>query len=86
MALFIGREEEKAILLEALHSEEPEMVSVIGRRRVGKTYLIKTVFKEYIDFEVTGVEHAPRSEQLFNFMFRLGQFSGSVVPLKTSSN
>jgi AAA+ ATPase superfamily predicted ATPase len=32
---FIGREEEQAALLKALHSSEAEMVALIGRRRVG---------------------------------------------------
>ena len=79
-------ERRKAILREALESNKAEMVSVIGRRRVGKTYLIKTVYQGRIDFEVTGLQNAPRDEQLQNFAYQLTRFSQSVVPLKTPSN
>ena len=39
--MLIGREKEKAILLDAFRSDESEFVAVYGRRRVGKTYLIR---------------------------------------------
>ena len=38
----IGRKKEIDILRKAYHSNKPELVAVIGRRRVGKTYLIRT--------------------------------------------
>ena len=41
----IGREKEIAILKELLTSEESEFVALYGRRRVGKTFLIETVYK-----------------------------------------
>jgi uncharacterized protein len=43
-SVFIGREKETQILREALESREAEMVAIIGRRRVGKTALIKHVY------------------------------------------
>ena len=54
----IGRQQEQHTLLRAFHSDEPEMVAVFGRRRVGKTFLVRTVFSEQIDFEVIGVQNA----------------------------
>ena len=45
----IGRKEEWDILNRAFHSQEPEMVAVIGRRRVGKTFLIRKVYEGKID-------------------------------------
>ncbi len=68
---FIGREKEQAILHNALASNEAEMVAVIGRRRVGKTSLVKIAYAEQLDFEVTGVQNAPLSEQLQSFAFRI---------------
>ncbi len=68
---FIGRVEEQRILQKAFDSEEAEMVAIIGRRRVGKTFLINEVYGEKINFEVTGIQHAPREEQIKNFMFQL---------------
>ena len=50
----IGRQKEKEILLKALNSSEPEMVAIIGRRRVGKTFLIRSVYENRIDFQLTG--------------------------------
>lgn len=42
--MIIGRIEEQKILLSALQSEYSEFVAVYGRRRVGKTYLIRETF------------------------------------------
>jgi len=44
----IGRQAEQTILKEALDSTEAEMVSVIGRRRVGKTFLVTSSYKAQI--------------------------------------
>jgi uncharacterized protein len=70
---FIGRETEKVILQAALDSNEAEMVAVIGRRRVGKTFLIKTFYAGRIDFEATGVQNSEETEQLQNFTLRLNE-------------
>ncbi len=77
----IGRIEEKKILEKALLSNKAEMVAIVGRRRVGKTFLVKTVYRKYINFEITGIQHATRKEQLKNFMLRLGDFSGGKFPV-----
>ena len=53
--MFIGRAKEKEVLLDALQSNESEMVAVIGRRRVGKTFLVREVYSEHLDLEVTGI-------------------------------
>ena len=65
----IGRKKELAILKKALQSKESEMVAVIGRRRVGKTFLIRTAYKNLIDLELTGIQNARRKDQLENFNF-----------------
>ena len=70
---FIGRETEKGILQAALDSNEAEMVAVIGRRRVGKTFLVKTAYAGRIDFEATGVQNSEEAEQLQNFTLRLNE-------------
>ncbi|MFK7908658.1 MAG: ATP-binding protein [Chitinophagales bacterium] len=83
---FIGREEEKEILRDALQSHEAEMVAVIGRRRVGKTFLIKSVYKNQLVFEVTGLQNASKKEQLENFVLQLAEASGAVLPIQTPSS
>ena len=53
---FIGRKLEKEVLKEAIDSSEAEMVAVIGRRRIGKTFLITSVYKNEIVFEISGLQ------------------------------
>lgn len=73
---FIGRKEELEILNDALESHEAEMVAVIGRRRVGKTFLVNTVYNRRIIFELTGIQDASLQKQLKNFRYQLGEASG----------
>ena len=84
--IFIGRQVEKATLEEAIYSYESEMVAVIGRRRIGKTYLIESVYKDRIIFQVTGIQHASKKEQIENFVLQLAEFSGSPFPIKPPSS
>jgi uncharacterized protein len=70
MAL-IGRKVEIAMLEQVYASDRPEMVAVLGRRRVGKTYLIRSYFDEKIDFELVGLKEGNRTKQLNNFAFSL---------------
>jgi len=63
----IGRINEIAILQKALRSADPEFIAVYGRRRVGKTFLIREFFKDSICFELVGVHRASLSQQLKNF-------------------
>lgn len=55
MAQIIGREKEQEILREAFHAEESLFVVVYGRRRVGKTFLVREAFADKMDFYATGV-------------------------------
>jgi uncharacterized protein len=64
---FIGRISEIDLLKKALDSDRSEMVAVIGRRRVGKTHLIKQAYGGLVDFEITGIQHSTMSLQLANF-------------------
>ena len=78
----IGRQEEQQILLNALASREAEMVAVFGRRRVGKTFLVKQTYRERIVFELTGLQQATNADQLQNFSLQLTQRMNSSVPAK----
>ena len=63
-----GREKEQAILEELLRSPESEFVALYGRWRVGKTFLVETVYKNEIVFSVTGLNRkAGKHLQLENF-------------------
>lgn len=52
--VLIGRSAEIAVLEKAWQSDEAEMVAVIGRRRVGKTFLVRQCYADKIVFEMTG--------------------------------
>ena len=77
-----GREKEQNILQKALDSPEPELVAIIGRIRVGKTFLIRTFFKDRIVFEMTGVQNISLKEQLENFSEQLKEANGSALPVQ----
>ena len=69
----IGRGPEQRVLQTALDSGEAELVAVYGRRRVGKTFLVREFYRDQLRFELTGVRDAPLGEQLRNFAVALGQ-------------
>lgn len=48
---FIGRTEEIRLLEAYCSSNNSELVAVYGRRRIGKTFLIRHVFEGRFDFE-----------------------------------
>jgi uncharacterized protein len=82
----IGRDEEIQALNNLLDSKEAELVSVLGRRRVGKTYLIREVYKKNIVFEFVGIQNGTKQEQLQAFTFSLQQYFGkTAVPKKLTS-
>lgn len=47
----IGRIEESGALKGLLAKGESEFVAVYGRRRIGKTYLVRQVYADHIVFE-----------------------------------
>jgi hypothetical protein len=82
----IGRDAEKKILREMLASGEAEMIAILGRRRVGKTFLIRNFYEENLVFEFTGVHDAALQDQLLNFRNALQQAMKSAVPPAAPDN
>jgi len=72
----IGRNAEKEILDQCLSSGKPEFLAVYGRRRVGKTFLIREHCKKHIVFALTGAVNTPIKRQLSNFNEALEEYSG----------
>lgn len=79
----IGRDAEKKMLKEMLSSKEAELIAILGRRRVGKTFLVRNYYQKYLVFECTGIHEAKMSEQLFNFTRSLQQAMQSPIPPAT---
>ena len=77
----IGRKKEIAILQEAITSDEAEMVAILGRRRIGKTFLVTEAYKNRLVFEISGTQNASVRQQLKNFRDELAAVYGSSLPL-----
>lgn len=84
--LLIGREEEAGILTDCLRSRSSELVAVYGRRRVGKTYLVRTVYYNDLCFELTGIYNASLATQLSNFNAALASATGKKSKPLVPSN
>ena len=70
----VGRESERQLLDDILRSGKPEFLVVYGRRRVGKTYLIREFFKDGFSFYATGVPNTKTREQLKVFNTHLIEY------------
>jgi len=77
----IGRELEIRLLEEAYNSGKPELVAVYGRRRIGKTYLVKTLFQNRFDFFVTGQYEGKLADELYLWNRKLVECSGIFYPM-----
>ena len=65
--MLIGREKEKQVLLGTLNEEYSQFIAVYGRRRVGKTFLIRESFNYKFDFQYTGAAKLTARKQLARF-------------------
>jgi AAA+ ATPase superfamily predicted ATPase len=65
----VGRKEEQIILQDFFNSDRPEFLAVYGRRRIGKTYLIRQFFQEKncVFFNSTGVQKGDMKLQISRF-------------------
>lgn len=77
-----GRQEETELLQNCLASPRSEFVAVYGRRRVGKTFLVREVFGNTFSFQFTGLGNATTKQQLENFSEALQKQSVSGKRIK----
>ncbi|MCQ2973892.1 MAG: ATP-binding protein [Bacteroidales bacterium] len=78
--LLVGRSFEKAQLRKLYNSGKTEFVAIYGRRRVGKTYLVKEFFNNEFDFYFTGIYKGSKTEQLNEFWRQLTEYSNQKLP------
>ncbi|MCL2825943.1 MAG: AAA family ATPase [Eggerthellaceae bacterium] len=72
--MLVGRTQEIEALQNYYRSDEAEFLVVYGRRRVGKTYLIRQHFKDNFFFYATGVASENNTDQgLFDNLERFGK-------------
>jgi uncharacterized protein len=80
----VGREHEIKLMNSFLESEESDLLVVTGRRRVGKTYLIRQIYQENMVLDFTGTKDAEAANQLEKFRDKLSEyspeFSDKIIP------
>jgi len=79
--VIIGRENEIKILERLLNSKDPELLAIYGRRRIGKTFLIKSYYEKHIVFSCSGQYNGKTREQLINFAEQLNLYFPRKKPI-----
>ncbi len=84
----IGRKAELNLLKKMLSSKTAEFLAIYGRRRIGKTFLIRSFFedKKVFFFNVTGVQNGPLEEQIRHFTKEIGRVFYHGAQLKEGKN
>lgn len=72
--MLIGRRKERETLLSAMREEDSMFIAVYGRRRVGKTYLIRETFEGRFTFYHTGLAKSPMKSQLAAWRLSLREY------------
>jgi len=67
MEKFFGREKELQKIRSLITSGRSEFLAVYGRRRVGKTMLIREALQQNFTFRLTAIGNADKRQQLVNF-------------------
>lgn len=79
----IGRKQEKETFKHSLESTESKLIALYGRRRVGKTFLVRKYFQSKIKFEIAGLYNAGMAEQLSHFASALAKNGWQEASLHT---
>lgn len=74
MEKLIGRQEELKELNSYIDSGKSEFIAVYGRRRVGKTFLIRHLANDDFAFFITGIHGITQKEQLLNFAIAMERY------------
>jgi AAA+ ATPase superfamily predicted ATPase len=80
----IGRKKEKELLADIVQETSSNLVAIYGRRRVGKTYLIREYFLNKFTFYHTGIANVSTEIQLDNFYTSLSKYSTSSLRYPTN--
>jgi len=81
--LLIGRKKEQVLLKEILNSPKAEFLALVGRRRVGKTYLVRNFFEKEscTFFYCSGLKDGSLKQHLAEFAIQIGQtfYGGAAI-------
>ncbi len=78
----VGRAYEQQVLTDSLTSHRSELVAIYGRRRIGKTHLIREFFGNKIIFSFTGLSTGKRADQIKNFILKLNEVTNEYKKKK----
>ena len=78
--MLVGRKKEINILRSCYESNKSEFVAIYGRRRVGKTFLVKELFEKEFTFYATGILNGDKETQLQAWNREISRFSKSDYP------
>lgn len=84
MEKIIGRVVEQKQLNQILESQDAELLAIYGRRRIGKTFLIRNAYEKQLVFEISGVHNASLKKQLEHFAYAMSKVTG--LPLAAPSS
>lgn len=84
----IGRALEQKLLQEMLNSTNSEFLAVYGRRRIGKTFLIREYFKNKngLFFNITGAKDASLKDQIKHFTEEIARVFYNNITLTPGKN
>ena len=83
MNSIFARKREIKVLEKLNSSNQPEFLAIYGRRRIGKTFLIRQFFKQKgLYFELTGTKTGTLRQQLRNFAIEFQRVFGKKVSVK----
>jgi uncharacterized protein len=86
MAEILGREDAIHLLNMALEDNKASLVTVLGRRRIGKTYLINSYMKPYMSLHYSGIHNVTTEVQLEEFTKALSEQLNNGISLETPIN
>lgn len=79
--MIVGRRKEQEILKSLKESVKSEFVALYGRRRVGKTFLVREFFADGFTFQFSGLANATTKEQLLHFNMTLRRQASQDIRL-----
>jgi uncharacterized protein len=82
----IGRKGELDTLRRVKLSPSSAFIAIYGRRRVGKTYLIRNAYNNQFDFYVTGLSKTTLAQQLTNFHTALRQYNTHSLEIQPAKD
>ncbi len=82
----IGRHAEVKVMRSYINDDKAHLIAIVGRRRVGKTFLVREVYKQNKVFEMTGLKDAGLKLQLNNFAMQMDIYLPTSQGHNTFSN